>query len=286
METHAFPHLGQMNVAEITTRDVVDALRPIWHEKKEAGRRVRQRLRELFKWAIAMDYRTAANPADAVDAILGSQNRVVTNQPALPYKRIPELMLKLLAWPGLDQTKLAFEWLVLTAVRSKEVRRATWSEVDTEEWVWTISKSRMKTRREAHLVPLPKRCQEIYKECRERWPHQTYIFMGHVAGKPLSENALNNVLKKIGLATELKIGTNGDAEQVRLAVAHGMRSTHRDWAAEVGRVRFEVAEANLSHKVGDAATQAYHRAKYIEERRQVMEQWAQYCSHGSERSQA
>jgi integrase len=272
MERYVFSKLGNEQIAAITTRQVADALRPIWHTKIETAQKVRERLKQLFDWAIACEHRVAGNPAIAVRSILGPQNQVVIHHPALPHARAPELVQRLRAWDGFESTKLALEWLLLTVTRSSETRFATWHEVDIEQRLWTIPAQRMKTRRE-HVVPLAPRCLEIVDECRTRWPHQPLLFLGHKVGRPLSENAFCNAIQAIGLGTEQR----RDGTVARLAVAHGLRSTFRDWAAEVARARHEVAEACLAHSINNAVVAAYLRTDFLAERNHLMASWAAYC---------
>lgn len=226
-EQHVFPTIGDLDVATITTRQVADAIRPLWHDKPETAQKARERLRQVFDWALACEYREAANPALSVKAILGPQKQAKVHHPALPWA--PELVQKLRAWRGHDSTKLGLEFLLLTATRSSETRLATRNEVDLDHATWTIPAARMKMHRD-HTVPLSGRCLEILAECKRLWPDQPLIFKGHAPARPLSENAFGNALVKLGYRRDE-------------TVAHGLRSTFRDWSAEVARARHEVAEA-------------------------------------------
>ena len=133
LEHYAFPRIGRRPVSEVTTADVLEILTPIWHVKAETARAVRQRIRSVLEWAIAMDLRND-NPCDRVLPVLGPQNDIVTHRLALLHKDVAAAIETVRA-SGSTQpaVKLAFEFLVLTAARSAEVRLATWTEINT----WT-----------------------------------------------------------------------------------------------------------------------------------------------------
>ncbi len=147
LERYAFPRIGRRPVSEVNTADVLEILTPIWHVKAETARAVRQRIRSVLEWAIAMDLRND-NPCDRVLPVLGPQNDIVTHRLALPHKDVAAAVETVRASGSAQPAvKLAFEFLVLTAARSREVRLATWTEIDTTGRVWTISAARMKAKR-------------------------------------------------------------------------------------------------------------------------------------------
>ena len=158
-------------------------------------------------------------------------------------------------------TKLAFRLAVLTAARSGEVRGATWSEIDLDSATWTIPAARMKARKE-HRVPLSGAALEVLRQARELPTNSSpYIFPNELTPhKPLSENALSYMLRRIGIPSTM----------------HGFRSSFRDWAAEESDANFAIMELALSHGVGSAVVQSYARSDLLERRRCLMEQWAAY----------
>ena len=164
MERYAFPRIGRRPVSEVNTADVLEILTPIWHVKGETARAVRQRIRSVLEWAIAMDLRSD-NPCDRVLPVLGLQNDIVQHRLALPHKDVAAAVETVRA--SASAIKLAFEFLVLTAARSVEVRLATWDEIDTAGRVWTISATRMKAKRE-HRVPLCGRAGDSRRRARAR----------------------------------------------------------------------------------------------------------------------
>ena len=152
MERYVFPRVGRRPVSEVNMADVLEILTPIWHVKAATAREVRQRIRSVLEWAVAMDLRND-NPCDRVVPVLGPQNDIVTHRVALPHKDVAAAIETVRDGSAQPAVRLAFEFLVLTAARSGEVRLATWDEIDTAGAVWTVPAARMKAKRE-HRVPL------------------------------------------------------------------------------------------------------------------------------------
>lgn len=266
LETYALPTLGARPVAEVTTREIAGVLEPIWRDLPETAQRVQQRLKMIFDFAIASDYRTAGNPTLPVKMILGDRGQETTHHRALPYASVPAFIKALRARRG-DASPLAFEWLVLTATRSAETRLALVAEIDIANRIWSIPADRTKMGRQ-HDVPLSPRCLEIWKECRELWPQSPWLFPSAQGRKPhLSENTFQRTLDLMRLGA--------------LATAHGMRSSFRDWAAEAAKARHEVAEACLGHAIKDKVVKAYLRTSFMDERRELMTAWSEFCASAS-----
>ena len=128
-------------------------------DQKRAGWRVRQRLRAVLEWAVAMEYRND-NPCDWIGPVLGPQHDVVEHMQALPHREVPAAIRTVQASTALPAVRLAFEFLVLTAARWGEVRWAEWAEIDRDGCVWTVPARRAKTN-PRHRVPLCGRALEI-----------------------------------------------------------------------------------------------------------------------------
>ena len=154
-------------------------------------------------------------------------------------------------------TVLAFEFLVLTACRSAEVRGARWDEIGLEDAVWTIRAGRMKGRRE-HRVPLSDRALAILDEARQELPHAGGLVFPSQKGRIQGHHPMGRLIK------ELEIG----------AVPHGFRSSFRDRAAECTEAPREVCELVLAHVNGDRVEAAYRRSDLFERRGAFMQQWA------------
>ena len=166
LQTYVFPKLGDRKVADITKSDVLSVLEPIWTTKHETASRVRQRMGEVFKRAIAEDWRQD-NPADLVKDVLRRKGRgSVEHYKALDYNLVSQFIAELRqrkAWPV---TKLAYEFLILTALRTGEIRGALKSEVDLEKAEWFIPGERMKAKAD-HRVPLTPRMLEILNAAKD-----------------------------------------------------------------------------------------------------------------------
>ena len=134
LRAYAFPHIGAMPVSEVTTANVLAIPTPIWHDKPETARQMRQPLSAVMKWAVVMGYRPD-NPAD--DA-LGRQQTVVQQHAGATPRRGGRRLATVRASSAPVTAKRAFEFLVLTAARSSEVRKATWDEMDLDASAWTI----------------------------------------------------------------------------------------------------------------------------------------------------
>ena len=163
LRDYAMPRLGRRRVDQITTADVMAVLIPHWHTKNETMRRVRQRIGAVMKWAVAQGHR-GDNPAgDAISAALPKNGGVRRHQRALPFGEVGDALQKVKTSGAHRPTVLAFEFLVLTACRSGEVRLATWDEIDFDTATWSVPANRMKSKRN-HRVPLSGRALEILQE--------------------------------------------------------------------------------------------------------------------------
>ena len=259
LAAYAFPTLGALKVNEITRRDVVDALAPIWTSKPVTARRVRQRIRAVMDRAAALEF-IDYNPAgDVINAALAKQPRVKNHHRALPYERLPAALCAVRASTANSSVKLAFEMLALTACRSGEVRGMTWDEVDLREAAWTVPEARMKAGR-LHRVPLSHRALAILEEARSRSDEDGVVFPSPHTGAVLSPMAFAQLLRRLEFDF----------------VPHGLRSSFRDWAAEQTDARHDVVESALAHAVGNATEAAYFRSDLLELRRKLMEEWSEF----------
>ena len=259
--THALP-LIERRVDEISSADVLECLEKdgFWVTKRETASRVRQRMEAIFDRAIVLGHR-ADNPAGKfLLKVLPKSNRS-KHYRALPYADVPRTLKRVRRCTAYPATKMAFEFLVLTAVRSGEVREARWSEIDWETATWSISAERMKARR-PHRVPLAAQSVAILREAWELSGPEGLIFPAKRSGKALTDMALNAILRR------LKVD----------AVPHGFRSSFRDWAAEQSGAGWAVCESALAHNVGNSTEAAYMRSDLFEQRRGLMQDWADFCT--------
>ena len=258
LETYALPLIGAKPVDRITSADVMAVLNPIWHEKRATAERVRRRIGMVMRWAMAQGHR-ADDPAQAVlQALAKNGKREKKHHAALPHGDVGHALDKVRksgAW-----ARLAFEWLVLTATRSGEVRGATWDEIDLPAAMWTIPAARMKGGVE-HRVPLSGRCLEILAEARGLGDGTGIIFPG-MKGNAITNNSFTRLVAKLGID----------------ATPHGFRSSFRDWAAERTDAPKAVMEAALAHSNPNAVEAAYARSDLLDKRRELMAAWADYVA--------
>ena len=150
---HAFPVIGDMPIDQAGRADVLTVLEPIWGSKPETARRVKQRMRTVFRWAMAKEFIEQHPITDALDAALPPMPRVKEHYRALHYRDVYIALRTIAESDATLSVKLCFEFAVLTAARSGEARGATWSEIDLEAREWRIPGHRMKKGKE-HVVPL------------------------------------------------------------------------------------------------------------------------------------
>ena len=264
LQTYAFPLVGHVAVDAITAADVMDALTPIWTSKPETASRVRQRMETVMDWAVAQGYRLDNPAGRSLLKVLPKTQRQKEHHRALPYARVPGAVVRVRESIASSSTKLAFEFLVLTASRSGEVRAADWTEVDWEAATWEVPAARMKARR-PHRTPLSDRAIEILRQALELNDGQGLIFPAMRSGKPASEMVFTVLLRRLGIP----------------AVPHGFRSSFRDWVIERTSTPWAVAEAALAHNVGNSTEAAYMRSDLFEQRRALMGRWAEYVTGGT-----
>ena len=258
LEKYAFPRLGRISVADVTTADVLGVLQPIWLKKPETARRVRQRIGTVMRWAIANGWRQY-NPAEAIAQALPKQDKTQQHRKALPYSEVAEFLDAVNASNAGALTKLAMELFVLTASRSGEVRLANWSEIDLDGAVWTRTADRMKAKRE-HRVPLSARAIEVLRQARALADGSGLVFPSARYGKPLSDMTLSKLVKELEFDAHV----------------HGFRTSFKMWAQERTNSPNQVSEAALAHVVKDRAEAAYARSDLFEKRRNLMKAWGAY----------
>jgi integrase len=231
-------------VDTIDTGAVLSVLKPLWKRAPETAARLRGRIETVLDAARARGFIDAdkANPArwrGHLDKLL-PRKAAGEHFAAMDYKDVPAFVRRLREEDGI--VPLALEFLILTAARSGEVFGATFAEIDIETKIWTIPKERTKSHRE-HRVPLSDRALEIVAQM-EAIRTGPYLFPGRNLKKPLSSMAFTMLLRRMGAG----------------AVAHGFRSSFRDWVGNETSFPRELAEHALAHVIGDKAEQAYDAA--------------------------
>ena len=260
LELYAYPKLGKLKVNQIEGPLIRDVLAEIWLDIPETARRVRQRIGTVLDWSYANGFRTSEAPMRSISKGLPRQPRKSGHFAALPHAEVPAFMKRLSA-RGISSSRLALEALILTAVRSGEIRGARWPELNDELTLWTIPAERMKAGVE-HVVPLSLQAADVFRQARAlRIKGCDLIFPGATSGSSLSDMALLELVRGMDLP----------------ATVHGFRSSFRDWAAEETDTPREIAEAALAHTLENKVEAAYRRTDFLAKRRDLMTAWADFC---------
>ena len=264
LERHAFPKIGNKKIDTVSRTDVLSVLTPIWSTRPETARRVRQRMRTIFRWAMANEL-IETNPAgEAIDGALPSMPKVKAHLRALPYQEVGSALETVDASQTSLASKRCLKFLVFTAARSGEARGATWDEIDLEGATWTIPGSRMKAGVE-HRVPLSDQALDVLMLAHQLEDGSGLCFPSPLRpGRMLSDMTLTNILRKSGLADR--------------ATVHGFRTSFKTWTMEQTDTPWAVGEAALAHQLGGSVEQAYARSDLFDRRRTLMQQWVDYLT--------
>ncbi len=265
LNAHVFPALGDLPVDQVDGPMIRDVLADIWLTIPETARRVKQRIGTVLDYAHAKGWREAEAPLRSESRGLPKQPRAKQHLAAMPWQDVPGFIADMadIIRAG-EPVLLALEFLILTAARSGEVRRARWPEFDLDARVWSIPADRMRAGR-AHRVPLSDRTIEILERMatlRRTSDPDALVFEGQKPGRPLSDMTLTMPIRRAKLGITV----------------HGFRSAFRDWCAEATSTPREVAEACLAHVVRNAVEAAYARTDHFDKRRVVMKAWALFCT--------
>lgn len=265
METYIFPRFGNVAVCDVSSADVRQAILAARERAPGVARKLVYRTSHVFRWGIAEGL-CNSNPATTESLALPRVQIEPKPRRALPYSEVSDCIRAVKASGALDATKLAVEFLILTACRSGEIRGARWDEIHLsakDGAMWKIPANRMKMNK-SHRVPLSPRAVEILAEAKALDDGSVLIFPS-MRGKPLSDMTLSKLIKELGF--------NADV--------HGFRTSFKTWAQERTNTSREVSEAALAHSIKDKAEAAYARSDLIEKRRKLMDGWASYLSHAT-----
>lgn len=260
LETYAVPTIGKVRVDELSARDLVAVLSPIWLDKPAQAQKVKARVRQVLQFAIAKGWRSSPVPSpDEVRRGLARQPKA-QHFKAVPYGDIPAFVAAQLGEAD-TPARLALLFTILTAARSGEVRGARWEQIDIDARTWSRPASLMKGG-EAHVVTLSAAAVAILERAGKAWGRKGLVFPSR-AGTSLSDAALSKMLRDSG----------------RTETVHGFRSSFRDWAAErMPSVPFAVVEVALAHTVGNATERAYLRSDLMALRFTLADAWGGYVA--------
>lgn len=282
LEDNLFSSIGQRKIAELKTKDLLDPVKTVAASGRlEVAARLQQRTTAIMRYAVQnglIDY----NPAQEMSGAIAVAKR--THRPALPFDRFSELLERIESFKGRKLTKLAVKLTLLIFIRSSELRFARWSEIDFVNSMWTIPGereplpgvkhshrgSKMKT---PHLVPLSRQALELLKAIREISGECDLVFIGdHDFRKPMSENTVNKALRSMGYDTTVEV------------CGHGFRAMACSALIESGKWSRDAVERQMSHQERNSVRAAYiHKAEHLDERRLMLQWWADYLDETTKR---
>ncbi len=263
LKIHVLPYLGEIPIADISIQDVIATLRKIEADGKyETCYRLRQKIEAIFSYA-EIEGKCVGNPAKGLQQILTKPQP--KSQNSLPISELPEFLKKMVAdKDAIPTTLLAMKFIILTFVRTSELRFADWTEfdIDCTEPLWVIPADRMKMRR-THHVPLSRQAVGILEEIQQYSGKEGYVFpQFYNKKKAMSENTLLYFSNRLGYA-----GRN---------TIHGFRSVASTVLNESRKWHPDVIERQLAHQESNKVRSAYNRAEHLDERRKMMEWWSNY----------
>ena len=256
LEADVFPALGDLAITEITPPMVLEVLRAVESRGAlDVASRVLQRTSAIFRFAIQTG-RATYNPAADMKGVL--KTRRVEHRSTISRAELPDFLKKLDSYSGDPITKLGLKLILLTFVRTGELRGARWVEFDVDQREWRLPAERMKMG-SPHIVPLSPQALAVLEELRPLTGQFDLLFPSHRdQQKPISENTLLFALYRLGYH--------------KRATVHGFRALASTILNETG-FRPDVIERQLAHVERNKVRAAYNRSEYLEERRSMMDWW-------------
>ncbi len=264
LEADMFPEIGNVPVADLTAPRLLAAIRKI--EKRgahEVAHRALQTCGQVFRYAIGTG-RGERNPAaelKGTDTLMPVKR---THYAALDASELPDFLSALKENEArlYLQTRYAIELIMLTFVRTGELINAKWSEFDLAGRVWTIPEERMKMGK-SHIVPLSTQAVDVLKKLQAINGRRDWVFPNQTdAKKAMSNNTILFAIARLGYKGRM--------------TGHGFRALAMSTIKEKLGYRHEVVDRQLAHAPRNKVDAAYDRAKFLPERRKMMQQWANY----------
>lgn len=269
LEQDVFPWMGRKPIATIKARELLECLRRVEARGAiETAHRVKQACGQVFRYGVeteACERNPAADLRDSLQPVLVQHHAAITDP-----KRVGELLRAIDAYKGHGVTRAALKLAPLVFQRPGELRQAQWSEFDLDEGLWTIPSDRMKRTRQQkasgvpHAVPLSMQAVTILRDLQPLTGAGRYLFPSlRTLTRPMSDVAVLAALRRMGFPKDEMTG-------------HGFRAMARTMLAERLGVDEAVIEAQLGHAVRDALGRAYNRTEFVDQRRTMMQTWADY----------
>lgn len=260
-ELYLFPWIGKKPISSITAPEILDALKRVEKlNKLETAHRALQTAGQVFRYAVQTGRAVRDVTADLKGALPPTtvKHMAAFTEP----KEVAELLRAIDAFNGTVTVHCALKLSPLVFARPSELRMAKWADIDLDAGTWSYLVTKTKT---DHLVPLSTQAVSLLRELHPYSGHGEYVFMGgHSSLKPMSESAINAALKRMGYDTQVDI------------TAHGFRAMARTILHERLDIDPNIIEHQLAHKVPDTLGSAYNRTKFLAQRKEMMQQWADY----------
>ncbi len=270
LEKDVFPTVGDIPIKDITPKMLLDMAKAIQERgANELAKRVIQMSKHIFQYAIITG-RADMNAAEPLKGLIKPKPK--SHFAALDHKELPEFLGALYSNKArlMPLTHLAVQFMMLTFVRTREMIKAEWREIDFDEKIWLIPASRMKMKKD-HLVPLSDQAIKILEEIREAHGNKTYVF-------PSRDNPSSHMSNNTILMALRRMGYGGKM------TGHGFRSLAMSTIMEKLGYRFEVPDRQLAHSKKGDVNKAYDRAMFLDERKIMMQDWSDYldqlANHG------
>lgn len=259
-----FEYIGHKHIDEVTAQDIIKIMQVMNNRSvNDSARKLFYAISKTFKWAVA-NGKAARNPAADIELseILGKASK--QHYPTITdNKGIKALLLSIKEYQGETSTKYALLMLAYTFVRPINIRLALWSEVDTKTKQWIIPAKKMKTKDE-FIIPLTDTLIKLIEEIKIYSGDSPYLFPSTKSKTtPLSDGALLGAIRRMGYTKEE-------------FTPHGFRAMFSTIAHEKSPFKYDVIETQLAHSVGNSVSKAYNRAKYLDERVELMQWWTAY----------
>ena len=269
LEVDAFPWIGGKPIADLVPPDVLDVLRRV--EKRgalETAHRLHANIGQVCRYAVA----TGRAPRDVTADLRGALPPVQQEHMAAitDPKQVAELLRAIDGYQGTFPVLCALRLAPLLFQRPGELRAAEWAEFDLNAGIWEIPSERMKRTKQgkasggAHIVPLPSQAIAVLRELHALTGNSRFLFPSvRTKDRPMSDNTVNSALRRLGYDGDTMTG-------------HGFRAMARTILDEGLGVPAAIIEAQLAHAVKDPLGRAYNRTAHLQQRREMMQRWADY----------
>ena len=261
LQKQILPAILSKKVSDVTAEDVIEMLRPIWIDHGPTARNVQSHLKQVMDWAIQLEFRTTNPASRTVTRSLGKQP-AARNHPAAPYQDLGRYLAIIKDSDYWWANRYCLIFLAFTEDRSGEAREAVWDDVDFDQATLTIPAHRMKSGIE-HVVPLPTQAMEILRFAASKPRHSKgTIFPPQRGGVFLPRSGLGKITRELSLPF----------------VPHGLRATFKTWTDEQRPDQRDLAEMSLAHTVGSPSERAYRRTIFLDQRRQLLQDYADFLT--------